>query len=110
MEELEAAATIQKQALQMLKQVLQNEPPTWLNGFLEHKERMRIEERQRYEATIGALVQAINSQNNQTQNETDSYSTNVNSIVGKNKLPHPSRPPTLDVEITYSKFLAWKST
>ena len=81
-----------------------------LKGFLEHQERMRIEERQRYEATVGALVQAINGQNNQPQNETDSNSTNVNSIVGKNKLPHPSRPPILDVDITYSKFLAWKST
>ena len=39
---------------------MENEPPTWLNGFLEHQERMRIEERQRYEAIIGALVvQAI---------------------------------------------------
>ena len=76
--------------------------PPWLITYFQHQEEMqkrRDEEQRRFQETISNLL--INNQgNNESQQITPSVS---------NKNPRASRPSTLDIDVTYSKFRSWRN-
>ena len=76
--------------------------PSWLMTYLQHQEEMqrrRDEEQRRFQETISNLIL-----NNQGNNESHQTTPSVS-----NKNPRASRPTTLDVDVTYSKFRSWRN-
>ena len=75
-----------------------------VQSFLEAQEKQRREESERMQTL---LMQALSTQKNTT--ETNEAPSTGNSEVNQLQKVNVTRPPLLDTEITYSKFLQWKS-
>ena len=83
------------------------EPPSWRQTFLREQEELHQEEKRQHDATIQALLGAINNQSTSLLQNNEEATSNTST---RSKLPHPARPTLLDVNVTYSKFLAWRSS
>ena len=98
--------------------------PQWLQIFLKEQEKNRALERQadiqrkqeedhRRAEEMNTLREIITSVNNSQQSSSSQVLQQPQASNGEDvrtKLPTPARPSTLDIDISYSKFISWRES